>query len=262
MKIENYETFKAGISADTFTFPYNPQRHTRELTKFLDERDYAYAFTHYGMTSPIKSRVGHVLSGHFSGSTKNADFKKLKKNVNDNKIKKLYFSDDQFAIVFGRTCNEVNAGGRTNMIDYVAGFVSPFGLLFGDTEKSGGSSDTSNTNEGDVATPIEKITGSVTSGQTVVIEDADGNGITFTAVDTGTFTLRLIYLEELGGGDVFTEYYYADVDGAAQKIQRSNNDKTQILTIEPGDDLSTTFSGATITNITPTFYYRDGHSAD
>ena len=44
MKIENYETHKAGISADTFTFPYNSRVFDDAVEKFVYQKDYAYTF--------------------------------------------------------------------------------------------------------------------------------------------------------------------------------------------------------------------------
>ena len=261
MKVENYETHKADISADTFTFPYNPRVFDVQLEKFLDQRDFAYAFTYYGLTDPLKSRQAFVLNGHMSGASKDTNYRSLKRHFGDNKLKKLYFGTNKFAIGFGQSIQRTHTGGRTNFIDYVATFRSPFGILFGDTARSGGATSTT-TNAGDTTTPFERITGSVTSGQLVTITDADGNGFRFTASATGTFTLRLIFLSTLGGEDRFTEYWYGEIGGTQQTIRLVNNDKNLILTLEPGESPDDIFTGGTITNITPTFHWRDGFSGE
>ena len=262
MKIENYETYKAGISADTFTFPYNSRVVDVQVEKFLDQRDFAYAFTYYGVTDPLKSRSVFALDGHFSGTSKETDFRSFKRHLNDNELKALYFGTDKFAIGFGSGVQRVHTGGRTNFIDYVAGFTSPFGILFGSSQKNGLKTESSESNEGDVFTPFEKISGSVSSGDTVTIADADGNGFQFVASTTGTFTLYLVYLSDLGGENRFTEYWYGVIGSAEQTLKLVNNDKNLILGLEAAETPNDIFGGGTITNITPTFYWRDGYSAE
>lgn len=261
MKIENWETYKGSISADTFTFPNAPRVFDVDMNKFVDRRAFAYAFTYFGLTDPLKSGQGFVLNGQFNGSNKNTDFRSLHRQFNSQEVKKLYFSSDKFAIGFGTGLKRTHTGGRTNFIDYVANFVSPFGVLFGDDERSG-LEDSSTENSGDAFTPFTRITGHVTKDQTVVINDSDGNGFTFVASDTGNFNLRLIYLTDSGDNNRFTEYWYGEIGGVAQSLFVSDNSKSIILGLESGESPDDIFSGGTIENITPTFYWHDGYSSD
>jgi len=258
-----------GTQADTggevfanFTFAHNPNVHDVALNKFLDQRDYAYAFSYFGVTNPIKSKKGYTINGHFDGANKNTHYKSLLKHCNSNKIKKLYFGTDKFAIVFPITCKRTDSGGRTNFVDYVATFTSPFGLLFDDTQKNGNNS-AADKNEGDTETPIETITGTVTDTQEVTIKDGNDNGIVFTANGSGTVTISLIKLLDIGSDNFFTEYIYAEVGGTRQVIKVATNNKSMILSLGPGQSLSNLFSGGTVSNITsPLFFFRDGHSSD
>jgi hypothetical protein len=261
MKLENYETYKADISADSFTFPHNSNSYVLDPQKFLDTKSPPYTLALFGTKIPWKNTMVIALSGHFDGSTKNSDYRNLKRRINDREIKKFYFGSDRFAICLGTKCQSTFTGSRVNFIDYQASFISPFGLLFGDTQKTGGSSGTAE-NEGDVFTPIEQITGSVTASDEVTITDKDENGFKFTATDTGTFNLYLIYNRNIGNGNRFTEYYYGEIGGVKQTLQQVNKAQDIFIGLEPAEDLATRFSGATITNITPTFKFRDGHSAD
>lgn len=257
MKIENYETWKSDISADTFTFPYNPKSFEDSIQGKLKQNNSAYEFDRFSLPSPIKKSRAIVLSGHFSGTSKNSDYQTLAKHMNDKKVKKVYFSDNKFMIVFPKTIKRTHQGGRTNFIDYNAGFISPFGILFDDTQKSGDDT-SSNTNQGNSITPIEKITGDVSSGNTVTIQDPYGNGIEFTASTTGTFTLRLINFRDLGLIS-FTEFYYGEIGGTEQNIQIANNDKDMFMILKPSDSLSG-FSATNISNLQ--IFFRDGYTSD
>lgn len=257
MKIENYETWKSDVSADTLTFPYNPNRFEDTLQKKLQTKNIAYAFSYFGATSPLKNSRVIVINGHFSGASKNSDFQSLVKHVNDNNVKKLYFDNSKFMIVFPQNIKRTHQGGRTNFIGYNAGFISPFGILFGDTQKSGGSSD-SDVNDGNTLTPIERVSGSVTSGEVVSVVDSYGNGFEFTASTSGTLNVRLLNFRNVGSDVYFTEYYFAEVDGVEQNLRVKNNDKSMFMVLNSGDSLS----GFSDTNIAATFYFRDGYSAD
>jgi len=254
MKIENYEG-----SADTFTFQYNPQVFDDTVDKFVDQQDYIYGFSYFGLTAPIKSKRIINITGHFSGATKDTNYRALAKHMADNKLKKLYFSTDKFYIVVPRTVKKTQSGGRTNFVDYVAGFISPFGILFSDTQKSG-LYDSAEENEGNIFTPIEKITGSVTNGVAVEISDDDGNGLAFTPTATGTLTIYLVKMDDIGSDNYFTEYFYAVVGGTKQILSVANTNKSMILGLDASQSLATLFTGGTITGITPTFYFRDGFS--
>jgi hypothetical protein len=257
MKIENYEG-----TADTFTFPHNPKVYDNSLEKFVDVKNNPYYFSFYGMASPLKNRQSIVINGHFDGSTKNSDYRNLSKHCNESALKKLYFENTKFAIVIPNQCKRTHSGGRTLFIDYVASFTSPFSMLFSSTQKNGGST-SAEENEGNILTPIEKITGSVTSGTKVQINDVNENGFEFTPSNTGTMTVYLIKMGSLGGDLVMTEYIYIDVGGTQYTPILSNSDKRIFLTLEADESLDDAFNGATISGVTNlTFYFRDGYSSD
>jgi len=265
MKIENYEG-----TADTFTFPYNPKVFDDSIERFVSIRKYNYAFTYYGLTDQIKSPRKISITGHFSGATKESDYKALAKHCSENKLKKLYFSSDKFMIVIPTNCKRTHSGGRTNFIDYVANFTSPFNVLFSASQKNGNNT-SSEKNDGNISTPIEKITGTVDDGDTVIIKTGDGDGIEFT-VDAGgntgaSLTIYLIKLTDLGGDIYITEYYYAVVSYSGtdyvQKLKNADVNGNMIISLPAGTSLNTLFSGGSVSNITnPTFYFRDGYSSD
>ena len=252
----------AGLVFFNFTFPHNSNVYDDTLIKFTDQRDYAYAFSYFGVTNPLKSKKSIIINGHFDGTTKNTEYAALFRMCNSNKIRKIYFGTTKFHIVFPIDCKKTNTGGRTNFIDYISSFISPFGILFDDTQKSGNAS-ASDENQGDMITPIEKITGSVSVSDIVTIKDADGNGFIFTATGTGTVTIYLVKLLDIGSDNFFTEYIYAEIGGTRQVLARATANKSMILALETGESLNDLFSGGAVTNITtPLFYFRDGHSTD
>ena len=257
MKIENY-TDANGHSSDTFTFPNNPKVFDDQLGKLVDMKDIAYAFSYFGVTNPIKSKRSVVINGNFFGTNKDTNFRSLVKHVNDNKLKKLYFSDDKFMIVMPQNIKRTHSGGRTNFIDYVASFVSPFGILFDDTQKSG-STGSGQTNSGNVTTPIEYIQGSVISGQTVSLRDANDNGFTFTASSSGTLKVYLVTMLDIGSDNYYTTYYYAVIGSTEQTLRAYNNNKSMFLQLAPGEALN----GLTKSNLSSeTIKFRNGWSSD
>lgn len=257
MKIENFEG-----TLDTFSFPHNSRVFDDGVGKFVDEKDIPYHFTYFGTTMSIKSKRDIVISGHFDGSNKEADYRALSKHVNSNQLKKFFFDDDKFFVVIPKTCKRTHSGGRTNFIDYVANFVSPFGLLFGKTLKSGSNS-SAEKNEGNVDTPILEITGSVTGGTAVVINDKDGNGFEFNPSATGSMTLSLIKMVDLGGEMFFSEYLYCVVGSAKQVLNVSDVTKSMFLKLGSDESLSTLFGGGTISGVSSLlFKFRDGYSSD
>lgn len=267
MKVENYTG-----TADTFTFPHNPQVFDDAIDIFTDQRDYAYAFSYFGKTNPLKARRNIVINGHFDGASKSTHYIDLANHMNSNKLKKLYFDTDKFYIVLPLQIKKTHSGSRTNFIDYVASFVSPFGILFSNTQKddtftTGTTSwgDDTIKNAGDAFTPIEKITGTVSDTDTVTIKDVDDNGFSFTADGTGTVTIYLIYMTDLGSDNYFTEYLYAITVSTIQKLTVATNNKSMILGLDADQKLSELFAadGSDFTNITnPTFYFRDGYMSD
>ena len=253
----------AGLVFFNFTFPHNPNVYDDTLNKFTDQRDYAYAFSYFGVTNTLKSKKSIIINGHFDGTTKNTEYASLFRMCNSNRIRKIYLGTDKFHIVFPIDCKKTNTGGRTNFIDYIASFVSPFGLLFDDTQKSGNAS-ASDENQGDIFTPIEKITGTLTDTNLATIKDADGNGFTFTPTSASTLTIYLIKLLDIGSDNFFTEYIYAEIAGTRQVLTRATANKSMILGLETGESLNDLFSGGTVSaNISsPLFFFRDGHSTD
>lgn len=258
MKIEKYEN-----ASDSFTFPYNPNSVEFITSKFMDQRPLPYSFTFMGFSSPIKSSISIGLNGHFDGSSKNSNYRSLTLQVNSPELVKLYFENDgsKFYLCTGTTIQKVPTGTRPLHVDYVAKFFSPFGLLFDNTQKSGLKA-SSVENEGDIVTPIEKITGTVVSGQTVTIQDASGNGFSFVASASGTMTYNIIKVTSEDGATYLTEYGYVTVGTARQTIKNASTSGDIFLKLEPGESLNDIFSAGTVTNITPTFYFRDGWASD
>lgn len=261
MKIENYEVFKSDISADTFNFPYNPRVYNADVEKFVDEKQIPYSFTIFGTANSLISRRPIVINGHFSGATKNSDYRSLVNQIYDNKIKKLFFSDDLFYIVIPRNVKETRTGERINFVDYVASFTSPFGIAFSNTQKDGNSS-SSEENEGNTDTPIEIISGGVTNGSPVTIKDKYGNGFTFTPSSTGTFTYRIIYNSDHSNDVRITEYADGYIGTTRQRLKVAESGKRIFITLKSGESLNDLFTGGEITGITPTFYFRDGYSGE
>ncbi len=261
MKISNYSG-----TADTFTFPHNSRVMGDQLQKFVDQRDYNYSYSFFGMTNGIKSRRAININGHFDDSgtgDKEQNIKDLMKHCNENKIKKFYFSSDKFYIVIPLGASVSHNPGRTMFRDYVASFISPFGILFSDTQKNGAYND-SDENEGNVFTPIEKITTtSVSSGNTYTYKDADGNGFSLTASASGTLNIYMIYLEDIGAGAKFTNYLYAEIGGTKQVLSLATAGKTMDLGMESGEKLSDVFTGGSSSiPANTTLYFRDGYSAE
>lgn len=257
MKIENYEG-----AANTYTFQHNPNLFNSSLRKYIKESGVSPAFNYMTLSKNFKSNQLITITGHFDGATKDTNFRSLAAQMNEPKIKKLFFSATKFYICVPQSIEKTFAGGRTNFTDYTGSFISPFGILFGNAQKSGGTG-SAEENEGDVFTPLEKITGTVTNGLAVTIEDGDGNGFTFTPTTSGTFTLYLIKMEDLGDDIFFTEYWYGVIGSTEQILRTSNNDKSPIIGLDAGQSLSNLFSGGTVSNISSvTFYFRDGWSSE
>jgi hypothetical protein len=258
MKLQDYND-----ASDVFTFPYNPNSVEFVNNKNLEKRNVPYYFTYLGMTSPIKGSINIGLNGHFDGATKNSDYRSLVKKVNDPIIMKLYFenSNDKFYLCVGNTVQKVPAGTRPLLVDYVANFFSPFGILFDETTQDGGSTG-SESNDGNVVTPMEFITGAVVSGVPVTIKDGNDNGFTFTPDTTGTMIYHLIKLVDEGSDIFFTDFLRVEVEGNVQIVKNASTSADFMLRVNPGESLNDTFSGGTITGITPTFFFRNGWSSD
>lgn len=253
----------AGLVFANFTFPYNPNSIEFGTTKQVEQRNMPYAFTFLGLTSPIRSSIAIGINGHFDGANKNTDYRSLVKQINSPTMLRLYFenSHDKFYLCTGSAIQKVPAGTRPLHTDYVGNFFSPFGILFDDTQQNG-SKTSSNSNDGDMVTPIEKITGSVTNGQTVTIKDKNDNGFLFIADATGTMTYRIIKIVSPDNVTHMAQYMYVDIDGTEQPIKVASTSGSEMLMLEPGESLNDIFTGGTVTNITPTFYFRNGWASD
>jgi len=261
MKIENYEG-----TANTFTFPHNSRVFDDSINKFVDQRDYNYAFSYFGVTKGLKSRRSISINGFFDDSgtgVKVNNIRSLMDHCNDNKLKKLYFSDNNFYIVVPQGAKVTHTGGRTMFRDYVANFISPFGILFSNAQKDGDYND-ADANSGNVYTPIEKIiTTSVTDTSTYTYKDKDGNGFSITATATGTLTIYLVKLQSLGADSYITEYLYADIGGTKQVLSLATAGQTMTLGLDASETLNTAFNtGSAAVPANTTFYFRDGWSAE
>lgn len=258
IKLEDYEN-----ASDTFVFPYNPNSVEFGTNKFLDQRNLPYSFAFLGMTSSIKSNINIGLNGHFDGATKNSDYRGLVVKVNNPILLKLYFenTNDKFYLCTGTNVQKVPAGNRPLLTDYVANFFSPFGILFDATQQSGLKT-SSNSNDGDMETPIEKITGSVTNGVAVTIQDGNNNGFTFTPNVTGTMTYTIVNITSDDNTTFITEYMHVEVNGTVQVIQNASVSGDLMLKLIAGESLNDIFSAGTVTGITPTFFFRNGWASD
>lgn len=258
IKIENYFS-----PHDTFTLPYNSQAFDDSINKFVEQKDYRYGFTYFGTTLPTKSKRSIIMTGHFSGASKATHYQDLSKHVNDYKLKKLYFSSDKFYIVIPQQVKKTNSGGRTNFIDYVASFISPFGILFSDAQKNGGKTSAED-NEGNVQTLIEKIiTTSVTSGNTYTYKDKAGNGFKFKANASGTATIYLIYQVDYGNDSYMTEFFHCLIGSTKQVLTLATEGQSMVLRLDAGETLNTRFNtGSADTPANTTFYFRHGYSGE
>jgi len=258
MKLVDYSD-----AGSVFTFPYNPNSLEFGTAKFLDQRNLPYSFTFLGMASPIRSSINIGINGHFDGATKNSNYRSLVKMINNPILLKLYFENSygKFYLCTGSAIQKVPTGSRPLHIDYVGNFFSPFGILFDDTQQDGLEA-SAKSNDGDMETPIEKITGSVTATQQVTIKDKDDNGFTFTASATGTMTYSIVKVTTSDNATHLVEYMYVEVGGTEQIIKNASVNGDLMLTLDAGESINDIFTGGTITNITPTFYFRNGWASD
>lgn len=253
MKIENYSG-----TADTFTFAHNPNTFDDELNKFLDRRDLPYSFTFLGTTTGLKSRRLLTLTGHFDGTNRLSDYRTLLKHTNDYQIKKVYWATDKWYLAMGITTKKTPVGTRPNHIDYISSWLSPLGVLFGDSKKSGDESSVQQ-NSGDAFTPFHKISGTVTASSQVTIQDNAGNGIKFTPTDSGTADVYLVKQTTEDNEVYITEWIYAEIGSTKQVISSASPGTSQILGLEPSQSIGNLFSGGTISNISSmTFEFYDG----
>jgi len=250
MKIANYSG-----AADTFTFPHNPNVFDDELVPNNTNTIIPYGLQHIFVSGGGVSPKKIILTGHFDGASKNTHYQSLSKHVFETKkLKKLYFGTDRFYLGFGKQIKQVNAGGRTNLIDYIMSFETITGILLGETQRNSG------TNEGNVNTYIEEITGTITNGANDVTVTDGTNSFT---LDNSTFATgnaivyKFVAMVSSGGGISITEYRYITIAGTQVKgIKTTGGDG--IPKLAPGINVST----ITTANITTSVEkFRDGWSA-
>ena len=259
LKLTDYEA-----AGSTFTFPYNPNSVDITVNKFIANRAIPYSFAFIGMASPIVSSMNIGLNGHFSGTNKNSNYRSLVSKVNNPIMLKLYFENSyaKFYLCTGTNVQKVPNGTRPTMVDYVANFFSPFGMLFSDTQKNGAHGD-NDENAGDIDTPIEKITGEVVSGNLVTIKDKNDNGFKFTPTASGTMTYYLVKMTSQDNKVYIPEFMYVDVEGTVQIITNADSGGDLMLRLAPGESLNDIFTGGAVTGITSDlFYLRDGWTSD
>lgn len=262
MRIDDYVS-ASDSAVDAFTFPHNSKVFDDSVDKFIDQKDYNYAFSYFGVTKGVRSRRNISINGFFddTGSgDKSANIKSLMKHCNDNKLKKLWFSSDLFYIVLPIGCKCTHSGGRTMFRDYVASFISPFGILFSKTVKSGAQSSSSK-NAGNVFTPIEKITTTgVSASSDYTYLDSNNNGFVITASASGTMNIYLIKMVDVGSDAYFTEYIYAEIGSTKQVSRLAYAGKTMLLGLNANTTIASEFNGNVPANTT--FYWRDGYSSE
>ena len=243
-----------------FSFPYNPITFDDTIdanhqTTNIDFSNYSFIVSGGG-SEPREI----VLTGHFSGSSKETYYRELSKTIAEKKIKMLNFHGDKFYLCIPKQVKRTSSGGRTNFIDYVVTFETIIHILFGSTLR------TSGTNAGDATTYIQRIDGRVSNGTlNVVISDALGNQFTIpqTSLDTGDYIrVELVEFVDDGSGFMSTEYIWVKkgTDGVhytaiGKYIQ--NTGYSCFLQLAVGANIST----ITTTNLTSvTKYFRDGWS--
>ena len=249
MKIENYEG-----TADTFTWPYNPQSFDDTTDSNHVVTPIGYQRHHIVVSGGGIAPKSIILTGHFSGTSKRTHWQNCSKHFMQTiKIKKLYFESDKFHIGIGKQIKRTEAGGRTNFIDYVASFESFLPVLFSDTEKTTG------TNAGNVRTFVHSITGTIANGAVdLVIADNVGNEITIAAAKLTTghaFTYTLVKMVDSGSGIYVTEYAYCTLNGSETKNVQTT-DGFGILQLDPGANITTVTAG-NLSSLVKKF--RDGY---
>ncbi len=214
MKIQNYVG-----SADTFTFPHNPNTFDDSLNSNLTFSNIAYQRHHIVVSGGGIDPLNLILTGHMDGSNKLTDYRSLRRHWQENSVlKKLYFETDKFYLGVGIQIKKTNTGGRTNFIDYVGTFQSVIGILLDNTQQTFTNGGGNLTNGGDVKTFIEEISGTVTSGSSpVTISDALGNSISIPAASLTTgnaFVLTFVSMVDSGSGIFVSEYNFVTVAGS------------------------------------------------
>ena len=251
MNISNYSG-----TADLFTFPYNPQAYDDTIDANYSFTNINYQRHHILVSGGGIAPKSIILTGHFSGTNRLSHYRSLAKHFQENhKLKKMYFESDKFLLGIGRQCKKTHASMRTNFVDYVASFDTIIGILFGDTQR------TSGTNEGDVTTFIEEISGTVTSGDSdITVTDALGNSWKIPKASLTTdqaIVVKFVSMVDSGSGIYVSEYNYATIAGTQTKTIQTTG-KFGLIQLAAAANMTT----ITITNLTsPVVKFRDGWSA-
>jgi len=240
-------------TADTFTFPHNPQSFDDPIDNNYSITSIPYSRYHILVSSGGIPPKSIILSGHFDGASKLTNYRGLAKHVAENNLlKKLYWETDKFYLCVGKQIKQTNTGARVNMIDYVATFETILDILFGNTQR------TSGVNAGNTTTFIEDISGTVTSGASdITISDGLGNSISIPASSLTTgqaFSLKFVNMVSAGGGIYVSEYNYCEVDSTQINTVQTTTG-SGLLQLAAAANMTT----ITTTNITDTVVkFRDG----
>ena len=253
MSISNYSG-----TASTFTFPNNPNTFDDAVSSNYTITSIAYHRHHVFVSGGGVSPKSIVLTGHFFGTTKNTSYNTLSGHFMENyKLKKLYFETTKFYLGFGKAIKKTHTGGKTNFLDYVATFETVFGILFSNTQKTTG------TNEGNVTTFIEEITGQYDGAGDVVIADGLSNTIT---IKSAKFAGKTYFKYELvkmvsSGGEIYNTDFgvfsvSATADGTYTEV---SNSTTGLIKLEAAANITTVSVSNTTGTLTKKF--RDGFSS-
>lgn len=258
MKIENYTG-----TASTFTWPNNPNVFDDAISSNYTITTVGYQRHHYFVSGGGTIPKTIVLTGHFYGTNKLTNYRTLSGHFMENtKLKKLYFESDKFFLGFGKDIKRTHTGGRTNFIDYVATFETVIGVLLADTQQTHTDGGAEKTNNGNVTTFIEKISGTVTNGANdITVTDSLGNQITIPAASLTTgqaVVITFIQMVDSGDGIYVTEYNYTTVAGSQIGTARTTDGFGLIQLAAAG-----TTADITVTNLDAgyTIKFRNAYSS-
>ena len=92
MSISNYEG-----TADTFTFPHNPNVHDASIGSNYEIQNIDFQRHHILVSGGGIPPKPIILTGHFDGASKRANYRSLAKHFQQNaQLKKLYWETDKF----------------------------------------------------------------------------------------------------------------------------------------------------------------------
>lgn len=250
MKIENYE----GV-ADTFNFPHNPNSYDETIDPNPEITAIPYRSYHIAVSGGGIAPKSIVFTGHMDGANRLADYRNLARHFQEtNKLKKLFFESDKFNLGIGKQTKKTHSGGRTQFVDYVATFQTIIGILFDNTQQTGG------TNDGDVTTFVEQITADYDGTGDVVASDGLGNSWTLPAsVFSGTesIVMKFVSMIDTGSGVSVSKFRFVTIAGTQTNlVQTTTGDG--MLRLAAAANIST----VTVTNVTSLVKtFRNGWSA-